>query len=195
DLTLFYAVARELIVRGAIDRDFIQQHTDGFDAFAAHVMAFTLERAAAETGPSQERIRLLAELIESGKRVSFWWTVGVNQSHQGTRAAQALIALALMTRNIGRPGTGANSITGQCNAMGSRIFSNTTTLLGGRSFDNASHRSEVAEVLQIDPERIPTEPSLAYDQIIEKILAGKIRALWVVATNPAHSWINHDHLK
>ncbi len=195
DLTLFYAVARELIVRGAIDRDFIQQHTDGFEAFAAHVMAFTLERAAAETGLSQERIRLLAELIESGKRVSFWWTMGVNQSHQGTRTAQALIALALMTRNIGRPGTGANSITGQCNAMGSRIFSNTTTLLGGRSFDNASHRSEVAEVLQIDPERIPTEPSLAYDQIIEKILAGKIRALWVVATNPAHSWINHDHLK
>src|SRR5690606_12838283 len=82
DLTLFYAVARELIVRGAIDRDFIQQHTDGFEAFAAHVMAFTLERAAAETGLSQERIRLLAELIESGKRVSFWWTMGVNQSHQ-----------------------------------------------------------------------------------------------------------------
>ena len=64
-------------------------------------------------------------MIHDGRRVSFWWTMGVNQSHQGTRTAQALIALALMTGNIGRPGTGANSITGQCNAMGSRLFSNT----------------------------------------------------------------------
>ena len=195
DLTLLYAVARELIVGGAIDGDYIRDHTEGFDEFAAHVMAFTRERAAEETGLSPERVKLLADLIRSGKRVSFWWTMGVNQSHQGTRTAQALIALALMTKNIGRPGTGANSITGQCNAMGSRIFSNTTTLLGGRSFESASHRQEVAEILEIDAERIPSEPSLAYDQIIEKILAGKIRALWVVATNPAHSWINQDHLK
>ena len=71
-----------------------------------------------------------------GKRVSFWWTMGVNQSHQGVRTAQAIINLALMTGNIGRPGTGANSITGQCNAMGSRLFSNTTNLLGGHDFAN-----------------------------------------------------------
>ena len=66
-----------------------------------------------------------------GKRVSFWWTMGVNQGHEATRTAQAIINLALMTGNIGRPGTGANSITGQCNAMGSRLFANITSLLGG----------------------------------------------------------------
>jgi assimilatory nitrate reductase catalytic subunit len=121
--------------------------------------------------------------------------MGVNQSHEGVRTAQALIAIALMTRNIGRPGTGANSITGQCNAMGSRIFSNTTSLLGGRDFKNAADRADVASILGIDVARIPTEPSLAYDQIIEGILAGKIKGLWVLATNPAHSWINQLHLK
>src|SRR5690606_34405980 len=111
------------------------------------------------------------------------------------RTAQALINLALLTGNIGKPGTGANSITGQCNAMGSRLFSNTTTLLGGRDFTNAEHRREVAEILSIDEQLIPQENSWAYDQIIEGILSGKIKALWVIATNPVHSWINQNHLK
>jgi assimilatory nitrate reductase catalytic subunit len=99
---------------------------------------------------------------------------------------------------MGRPGTGANSITGQCNAMGSRLFSNTTNLLGGHDFANEDHRRKVATVLGIDEAHIPSQGSLAYDQILEAVLAGKIRGLWVVATNSAHSWINqadaHDIL-
>jgi assimilatory nitrate reductase catalytic subunit len=110
------------------------------------------------------------------------------------RTAQAIIALALMTGNIGREGTGPNSITGQCNAMGSRIFSNTTNLFGGRDFTNPSDRREVADVLGLDEGRIPGQPSLAYDQIIDSILTGEVRGLWVVATNPAHSWIDQGHL-
>ena len=125
-----------------------------------------------------------------GKRVSFWWTMGVNQGHEATRTAQAIINLALMTGNIGRPGTGANSITGQCNAMGSRLFSNTTNLLGGRDFLKAEDREKVAGILGIDPARIPQRNSLAYDQIVDGITSGKIKGLWVVATNGAHSWIN-----
>src|SRR5213079_3539736 len=98
-----------------------------------------------------------AATIHAGRRVSFWWTMGVNQSHEGTRTAQAIINLALLTGNIGRPGTGANSITGQCNAMGSRLFSNTTNLLGGHEFTNAEHRAKVASVLGIDVEKIPRQ--------------------------------------
>jgi assimilatory nitrate reductase catalytic subunit len=109
------------------------------------------------------------------------------------RVAQAVIDLALLTGNIGRPGTGANSITGQCNAMGSRLFSNTTNLLGGRDFTVAEHRDEVAGVLGIDAARIPDRPSLAYDQILEGVLSRRIRGLWIIATNTAHSWINQDH--
>jgi assimilatory nitrate reductase catalytic subunit len=116
--------------------------------------------------------------------------MGVNQSHQAVRTAQAIINLALMTGNIGRPGTGANSITGQCNAMGSRLFSNTTNLLGGHNFANASDRRKVANVLDIDEAAIPREPSWPYHRILEGILRGEIRGMWIVATNPAHSWIN-----
>jgi assimilatory nitrate reductase catalytic subunit len=190
DLTLLYAVARLLIERGHVDRDFVARHTEGFEAFTRHVADFNLERAAVETRLSAESIEWLADAIGRGRRVSFWWTMGVNQSHEGVRVAQAIINLALMTGNIGRPGTGANSITGQCNAMGSRLFSNTTNLLGGRDFKNASHRQEVARILGIDAGRIPDRDSLAYDQILEGVLAGKIKGLWIIATNTAHSWIN-----
>jgi len=195
DLVLLYALAQCLIENGWIDQAYIDAHTDGFAEYRAHVAAYSIERAARETGLEPERILSLASQIHEGKRVSFWWTMGVNQSHQGVRTAQAIIALSLITGNIGRPGTGANSITGQCNAMGSRLFSNTTNLLGGREFENPAHRASVAGILGIDVERIPSVPSMAYDQIIEAILDGKIRALWVIATNPAHSWINQSHLR
>src|SRR5207249_323223 len=130
-----------------------------------------------------------------GERVSFWWTMGVNQSHESTRVAQAVINLALMTGNIGRPGTGANSITGQCNAMGSRLFSNTTNLFGGRDFTDPADRRAVADILGIDAGYIPDRPSLAYDQIIDGVAAGRIKGLWVVATNTAHSWIHQHHAR
>ena len=192
DLTLLYGLARLLIEMGAVKPDFVAAHTSGFAAFERFVAAFTLERTVADTGvPAAELIRC-AESIARGGRVSFWWTMGVNQSHEATRTAQAIINLALMTGNIGRPGTGANSITGQCNAMGSRLFGNATSLLGGYDFTNAAHRAHVAGILGLDPARIPTEKSRAYDEIIDGIDRGDIRGLWIIATNPAHSWINSD---
>jgi assimilatory nitrate reductase catalytic subunit len=198
DLVLFYAVANLLIERGAIDVGFINRHVNDFDEFAAHVAAFTLERAVTATGLSAEQIQDLVASIAGGKAVSIWWTMGVNQSYEGVRLAQSLINIALITGNIGRPGTGANSITGQCNAMGSRMFSNTTGLFAGRDFANPEHRAQIAELLSIDVEHIPSEPSWAYDQIMEGINRGQIKGLWVVATNTAHSWINqadaHDLL-
>lgn len=195
DLALFYGIARILIERGAIEREFIDAHTSGFDDFVAFVQSYTLPEVAAATRLPPEDIERLAATIEQGQRVSFWWTMGVNQSHQGVRTAQAIINLALMTGNIGRPGTGANSITGQCNAMGSRLFSNTTNLLGGHDFSNAHHREKVARVLEIPDETIPRDAGWAYHRIMEGILRSEIRGLWVVATNPAHSWINQGQAR
>lgn len=195
DQTLLYGVARELIARGWIDRDYIDAHTTRFDEFARFVEPFTLDVVERETRLTRGQIERLVELIHRGKRVSFWWTMGVNQSHQGVRTAQAIINLALMTGNIGRPGTGANSITGQCNAMGSRLFSNTTSLLGGRDFTIPEHRNRVADILDIDVGRIPDRPSWSYHEILEGILKGVIRGLWVVCTNTAHSWINQQYAR
>jgi assimilatory nitrate reductase catalytic subunit len=190
DLVLFYTLANMLIQNGWIQRDFIRNHTKDFDAFARHVSEFTPARAVEETGLAREQINRLAATIHRRKRVSFWWTMGVNQSYEGVRLAQSLINLALITGNIGRPGTGANSITGQCNAMGSRLFSNTTTLLGGRDFLNPDHRAEVARILGLDPSSVPDKNSLAYDQILQGVDEGRIKGLWVIATNTSHSWVN-----
>jgi assimilatory nitrate reductase catalytic subunit len=195
DLVLLYGLAHLLIERGCVDRQFVDEHTHAFDDFAAFLADFGPDRVVAETGIERTQLDHVVDTIARGERVSFWWTMGVNQGHESTRTAQAIINLALMTGNIGRPGTGANSITGQCNAMGSRLFSNTTNLLGGHDFTDPAQREKVAGVLGIDAGRIPDRPSLAYDQIIEGVVAGRVKGLWVVATNPAHSWINQGHLE
>ncbi len=196
DLALFQALAHCLIRDDAIDHDFILNHTEGFEEYSREMLDLSPVALHEVIGLDVAQIEELAQWIsEVGKRVSYWWTMGINQSHEGVRAAQAIIALCLMTGNIGKPGTGANSITGQCNAMGSRIFSNTTTLVGGYDFTNADHRAIVAERLEMDLDCIPSENSLAYDQILDAVDAGRIKALWVIATNPFHSWIDSSKME
>ena len=195
DLVLFYGLAHILIENDWLDHDYIAAHTNGFDEFAAHVKPFTPEAVSVTTGISIESLYKVARTIHERERISFWWTMGVNQSYEGTRTAQALINLALMTGNMGRPGTGANSITGQCNAMGSRLYSNTTNLLGGREFTSEADRREVSNILGIDKQKIPTQNSWAYPEIMKGILEGKIKGLWVIATNPSHSWINQTQAR
>ena len=195
DLPFFYAVANELIRNGWIDREFIDANTEGFDAFEQHAADFTPESVEETSGIPASELRRLATMIHEGERVSFWWTMGVNQGHEATRVAQSLIALSLITGQIGRPGTGANSITGQCNAMGSRMFSGTSSLFAGRSFSDPSDRQEVAELLGVPVSRIQAQDGLAYDQILDGAESGRIKGLWVIATNTAHSWIERSRME
>lgn len=194
DLALLYALAHCIIRDGRIDEASLE-NTEGFAEFAEFLLDYTPQQVAEKTGLSVNEIEALAATVsEKGKRVSWWWTMGVNQSYEGVRTAQAMINLALMTGNIGKPGTGANSITGQCNAMGSRLFSNTTSLVAGHDFANHAHREKVSSILEIPVDRIPEDASLAYDQILAAAEAGTIKALWIVATNPFHSWIDSGRL-
>jgi len=195
DLVLFYGLAHILVAEGWLKEDFIKKHTNHFEVFKKHVKKYVPEMVSEISGLTRRQLYEFASMIYLGKRVSFWWTMGVNQSHEGVRTAQAIINLALMTGNIGRPGTGANSITGQCNAMGSRLFSNTTNLLGGYDFLNPEHRRKIAGILKIEEKCIPRQNSLAYDQIIEGVISHKIKGLWVIATNPIHSWIHQGQLR
>lgn len=194
DLPLLYALAHCILRDGRTDAASLAR-CEGLDEFAAFLADYPPAAVAGTTGMSVDAVEALARTVsEPGKRVSWWWTMGVNQSYEGVRVAQAMINLALITGNIGKPGTGANSITGQCNAMGSRLFSNTTSLVGGHDFADPAHRAKVAAGLGIPLENIPAEPSLAYDQIFNAVEEGKIKALWIVATNPFHSWIDRARL-
>ncbi len=195
DLILFYGITKILIDNHWIDSTFIQKNLVGFEELKVHSFKYSLQVVSKQTGIKEEEIYHLANLIHQGKRVSLWWTMGINQGHEAVRTAQSIINVALITGNIGKIGTGANSITGQCNAMGSRLFSNTTNLLGGHDFTNLEHRQKIAKLLKIDVKMIPNKNGWAYDQIIEGIFAKKIKGLWVIGTNPAHSWINHNDFK
>ncbi len=192
DLLLLYTVAGQLIEKDYLDHRFIEDHTEKFQEFQDFVKPYTLERGAEGTGLSKEQILELVELIHSGKRVSFWWTMGVNQGYEAVRTAQAIINLALMTGNIGKPGTGANSITGQCNAMGSRAYSNTAVFFGGGDFTNPARRKRIAQVLNVPESMLAEKPTKTYNQIIEGINAGEIKGLWILCTNPRHSWVNNE---
>lgn len=195
DLVLFYTLANVLIENGWIENSYIDNYTEGFEDFKSHVSKFTLENVEESTGISADRVLELAKIINEGKRVSFWWTMGVNQGYEAVRTAQSIINLALMTGNIGREGTGANSLTGQCNAMGSRVFSNTAGLYGGGEYDNPVRRKAVAEALEIEESLLPSKPTLPYNVIIDKINSGEIKGLWVICTNPRHSWTNNEEFQ
>jgi len=192
DLVLLYTIAHILVENDWVDHEFIGRSTNGYEDFAAFVKDYTVEKGAEVTGLSQEDIRELAELIHKGKAVSFWWTMGVNQGYEAVRTAQAIMNLALMTGNVGRPGTGGNSITGQCNAMGSRIFSNTTCLPGGGDFADPAERKRVADIVGISEDLVAKKPTIPYNKIIEGINEGTIKGLWILCTNPRHSWTNNE---
>ncbi|MDO4473674.1 MAG: molybdopterin oxidoreductase family protein [Eubacteriales bacterium] len=194
DSTLFYGLANYFISNDLIDHAFIETHTNRFEEYKEFVKDFPMEKVAADTDLSVDEIHELIELIKNGKRVSMWWTMGINQSHNAVRAAQSIINLQLLLGNYGKPGTGANSITGQCNAMGSRLFSNQASLYG-HPFDNPDARKKVAGIFHCDEEILAKGPTKTYNQIIEGINNGDIKALWIICTNPRHSWTNNVTFK
>ncbi len=195
DIILFYTLANVLIEKGYIDKEFIENNTNKFEEFKEFVKDFTLADVFEKTNITKEQVLELAELINKGERVSIWWTMGVNQGYDAVRTAQSIINICLMTGNIGREGTGPNSITGQCNAMGSRVFSNTAGLYGGGDFDNPVRRKAVAEALGVEEDFLVTKPTIPYNKIVEDINEGKIKALWVLCTNPRHSFTNNETFK
>ena len=109
----------------------------------------------------------------------------MNHSTQGAVTVAAINNLALITGNLGRTGAAPFSITGQCNAMGTREAGFTSSLPGYRKFESATDRADLARLWNVELERIPSARGLAYPDIIEGAVAGKIKALWFIATNPA----------
>ncbi|PYX92430.1 MAG: molybdopterin oxidoreductase [Acidobacteria bacterium] len=195
DIALINGFIHILIQAGLIDREYIEQHTSGFEELEKFVQSYTPEYVSGITGLSKELIYKAALLYGHAENGFIGWTMGVNHSIKGTETVNLINNLALITGNIGRPGASPFSITGQCNAMGTRETGFTSSLPGYRKFENAEDRKELAALWSIAPERIPTSRGLAYPDIVEAALAKKIRALWVIATNPIVSFPNLDVLQ
>jgi anaerobic selenocysteine-containing dehydrogenase len=195
DLALLNGIAHILIRYNLIDREYVDKHTVGFAELERFLDAYTPERVAELTGLSQETIFKTAFLYGRAKAGFIGWTMGVNHSTLGTATVNAICNLALLTGHIGRAGASPFSITGQCNAMGTREAGFASSLPGYRKFDNAQDRAELAAIWGIDESRIPIKRGLAYPDIVEAAVAKKIRALWIIATNPLVSYPNQDVLR
>jgi assimilatory nitrate reductase catalytic subunit len=195
DLALINAILRIVIDEELYNKEYVELHTTGFDELRASLDCYTLEYAAKITGLSPELIHKVALLYGKAKAAFIGWTMGVNHSTKGTETVNAINNLALLTGNIGRPGASPFSITGQCNAMGTREAGFASGLPGYRKFESEDDREELAMLWNVPVERIPDKRGLAYPDIIEAAVAGKIRALWVIGTNPLVSFPNIDVLK
>ncbi len=195
DNVLMYTIANELIKNDYIDHDYINNYVNDFEGFKEFVKDYTLENVEQNTSITKEEVNQIVNLINDGEKVSFWWTMGINQSYDAVRTAQSIINIALITGNMGKEGTGANSITGQCNAMGSRAFSHQAGLFGGGDFTNEVRRKAVCEALNIEDSYLIDKPTIPYNAIIEGINNGDIKALWIMCTNPRHSWANNETFK
>ncbi len=190
DLALINGLIHILIQHDLVDREYIAAHTTGFEALCDSVREYTPERVAEITGLSTDALLKTARLYGHARAAFIGWTMGVNHSTKGTETVNAINNLALITGNIGRSGASPFSITGQCNAMGTREAGFTSSLPGYRKFECAEHREELAAIWGVPADRIPAARGLAYPDIIEAALEGKIRALWIIGTNPIVSFPN-----
>ncbi len=178
-----------------VDRRYVEGHTVGFEALRESVREYTLERVADMTGLSSDLIYRTAWLYARARAAFIAWTMGVNHSSKGTDTVNAINNLALITGNIGRAGAAPFSITGQCNAMGTREAGFASCMPGYRKFEDAGDRAALAALWNVSVERIPASRGLAYPDIIEAALERRIKALWIIATNPIVSFPNLGALK
>ncbi len=186
DIWLFNAMLHVLLWEGQTDSAFIEAHTEGFQALKAHVRDVTPAIAAGICGIEAELITRAALIWGEAREAMSLWCQGLNQSHHGTHNGAALIALSLATGKIGRPGSGPFSLTGQPNAMGGREVGGMANLLSGhRDLANPTHRAEVAALWQVPD--VPSAPGYTAVELFEAARTGKVKALWIACTNPAHS--------
>ena len=191
DLALLNGLIHIVIERDLVDREYLERHTVRIRG-AARVGARVHARAGLRRSPGSrlDQLDRTAGLYAGARAAFIAWTMGVNHSSKGTETVNAINNLALITGNIGRAGAAPFSITGQCNAMGTREAGGASCLPGYRKFESAADREEIAALWNIPVERIPTARGLAYPDIIEAALDRRIRALWIIATNPIVSFPN-----
>tara|TARA_R110002012_G_scaffold6596_1_gene31387 strand:- start:5479 stop:8766 length:3288 start_codon:yes stop_codon:yes gene_type:complete len=186
DTILLHAIGRCLIENGDIDLEFVQNHTDGYEDYKQKVLSTSLEEAAHICDVPLEQIKQAASYIGNATGFITMWAMGLNQSTEGLSKNLALINLNLVTGQLGKPGSGPFSLTGQPNAMGGREVGGMATLLAShRNLLNPEHRKEVAAYWGVD--QISEKPGKTATQMFEALRTGEMKAIWIICTNPVVS--------
>ncbi|SFM51553.1 nitrate reductase [Variovorax sp. OV329] len=186
DVMLFHGMLHLMLREGWTQPGYIAAHTSGFDALEAVVRDCTPEKAAQVCGIAVEDLREAARLFATSAATLSLYCQGLNQSSSGTAKNAALINLHLATAQIGKPGAGPFSLTGQPNAMGGREVGGLANLLSAhRDLGNPAHRAEVAALWGVPD--VPATPGKTAVEMFQAAADGEIRALWIACTNPAQS--------
>ena len=186
DVALFNGMLHHMIWEGALDRAFIAEHTNGFDELKALVRGYTPSMAAEICGIAETDLLQAAEWFATSPAALSLYCMGLNQSSHGTDKNLALINLHLATGQIGKPGAGPFSLTGQPNAMGGREVGGMATMLAAhRDIGNAEHRAQVEALWGVSG--LSARPGLPAVDMFDAVAEGKIKAIWIACTNPVHS--------
>jgi assimilatory nitrate reductase catalytic subunit len=186
DVALFNGMLHHMIWEGAIDPAYIAAHTNGFDELKALVRSYTPSMAAEICGIAERDLLQAAEWFAASPASLSLYCMGLNQSSHGTDKNLALINLHLATGQIGKPGAGPFSLTGQPNAMGGREVGGMATMLAAhRDIGNAAHRAEVEALWGVS--ELSARPGLPAVDLFDAVAAGKVKAIWIACTNPVHS--------
>ncbi len=188
DMDLLNGIAHLLLRWGELDTYFIDECTQGFSNYVQVIQQYPPESVARRCGIRIDHLEEAARYWAESDNVLSMWSMGVNQSSEGTAKVQTIINLHLMTGNIGKPGAGPFSLTGQPNAMGGREAGGLSHILPGyRVVKNAQHRAEVEQVWQLPPGSINHLPGRDTWSMITGLETGDVGVFWVAATNPTVS--------
>lgn len=194
DVLLNNAITRELIETDKIDLDFIANHTNNFEDVKKQVFETSIETAAELCDITVEEIKLAAKYIGDAKGFISMWTMGLNQSIIGVDKNVSLLNISLVTGQIGKPGSGPFSLTGQPNAMGGREVGGMANLLAvHKDLGNPEHRKEVSDFWGSNP--INPKPGYTATKMFDALDKGDLKAIWIICTNPVVSLPNSNKVE
>jgi assimilatory nitrate reductase catalytic subunit len=186
DVALFNGMLHIMLWEGWIDSTYIAAHTNGFDELKTLVREYTPESVAQTCGIKKEDLFAAAKLFATSPATLSLYCQGLNQSSSGTAKNASLINLHLATAQIGKPGAGPFSLTGQPNAMGGREVGGLANLISAhRDMAKPAHRAEVAALWGVQD--VPSKPGKTAVEMFQAAADGEIKALWIACTNPAQS--------
>jgi len=195
DCVLINSMMYVIINEKLQDQAYIDAHTQGFEEIQTLVQDYNPKSAQHICGIDEDTIRSVARLYAKAPAAMSIWTMGINQSTHGSDGVCNINNLNLITGNIGIPGGTSLSITGQCNAMGTREWSSCSGLPGYRYLENEADRQEIADFWGIDAEFFPKKRGLSQTDIFSAVETGEVKGMWLVATNPMTSMPNTQRIR
>jgi len=193
DVALLNALMHVIVEEGLYDTQYIQAHTDNFEALRRHLAAFPPEKMAEVCGIDAETLRTVARTFATAQRGIVFWGMGISQHVHGTDNARCLISLVLMCGHVGRPGTGLHPLRGQNNVQGASdagLIPMVFPDYGAVGKEDIRQRFEKLWGTALDP-----NPGLTVVEIVHAIHDGQIRGMYIMGENPAMSDPDAHHAR